>query len=64
MGFAHTREEYRKIMSEVEYAFNKTSEKGKYRDLAWNMVAWSSFTIKSKEENHGGFEFYPTGTLY
>jgi hypothetical protein len=43
------------------YRFNKTGTKGSRRDLAWNLIALSSFTVKTK--NGGLLEMYPTGEL-
>jgi len=62
LAYAHTNEEYSLVMNNSNaYLFNKTGEKGSHRDLAWNLIALSSFTVKTKQ--NGSLEMYPTGEL-
>ena len=51
-------------MKDAINALNKTGSKGAYRDLAWNLVAQSSFTLKQKTSRGGSIEFYPTGKVH
>jgi len=62
LAYSHTNAEYNKLMNKTNaFMFNRTGEKGSHRDLAWNMIAASSFTVKAKQ--NGSLEMFPTGEL-
>ncbi len=61
LGFSHTLDEYKSIMTDsIIPALNSTGSKGAQRDLAWNLVAQSSFTY-NYVSSAGILDFYPTG---
>jgi len=62
LSFESTNAQYKKTFAEtISNELNEIGNVGKYRDLAWNVLALASYTYVNRD--HGRLEFYPTGEI-
>jgi hypothetical protein len=59
-GLEYTNAQWEHVMKNITEQLSTIGLKGENRDLAWNMVAWASFTAQNLER--GFLQFYATGT--
>jgi hypothetical protein len=59
-GLEYTNSQWEKVMKDIASQLSTIGSKGENRDLAWNMIAWSSFTAQNLER--GFLQFYATGS--
>lgn len=58
-GVEYTTKEYETAMEIVETEVKALAARGTDRDYAWNLVAWSAFTVINQDS--GNFKFYLAG---
>lgn len=59
-GLEYTNAQWEHVMKNITEQLSAIGQKGENRDLAWNMIAWSSFTAQNLER--GFLQFYATGS--
>jgi hypothetical protein len=61
LALQYTNEQWRTVMTSIASQVSAIGTKGKKRDYAWNMVAWSSYVATYTSQSSGSLTFYSTG---
>lgn len=61
-SYVATINEFNQQMINAGNALQLMGRQGRTRDLAWNLLAWSTFTYRNNSDDSGVFEFNAMGT--
>jgi hypothetical protein len=61
LSYEDTNAGFANMMNNISTQFKKVGDKGKYRDLSWNLIAHSTYSVVDR--NHGLIEMFPEGDI-